>query len=58
MTAGTWRSTASSSKHASSTASGSFAADLRVGGEHVPQRDALVGGAERGALDDRVRVLA
>ena len=31
---------------------------LRVGREQLPQRPALVGGAERGPLDDRVGVLA
>ena len=59
MTAGTWRRNAASSKQASRSVeaissrrpSGSI-------GEQLAQRPALVGGAQRGALDDRVGVLA
>ena len=58
MTAGTWRRNAASSKQASRSARLSSARDRRVDREQLPQRAALVGGPQRGALDDRVGVLA
>ena len=58
MISGTWRRNVASSKHASSWARLRRAGDGRVGGEQVAQRAALVGRAQRRALDDRVGVLA
>ena len=58
MIVGTWRRKAESSKQASSSARRSFLATVGIDREQLPQRAALVGGAERGPLDDRVGVLA
>ncbi len=58
MTVGTWRRNAESSKQASSSASAELLRDRRVDGEQLAERPPLVGRAERGALDDRVGLLA
>ena len=58
MTSGTWRRKAASSKQASRSVRRQPLGDRRIDREQVAQRRALVGGAERGALDDRVGVLA
>ena len=58
MTAGTWRRNAGSSKQASRSVRRELGGDRRVDREQVAQRAALVGGPQRGALDDRVGVLA